>query len=188
MIVLTLGCCLAVGSLAGKWLIFGSFSDFSRLFKPVAISSKDNKVVKAFLAAESLIPNWNQGIYPPVHNWDQTIKLNNGLSFCIRAYQCVGGRFEGKFSDEPEFKTIADPGDYVYPCDIRINIGTGYLFCKASGLAAGLYQETVIYQFDLNQRRVVQRVVVDPVILPGDPKPVTSSPSKPSANAGSGNI
>ena len=175
---LALGCCMAVGLVVGKWLLIVNSPTYLRFFKPEAVSTKENKVVKAFLAARSIEPNWNPSIYPPVHNWDQSLNLHNGLSFSIKAYQCVGGKFEGRYSDEPDFKIIATPGDYIYPCDIRIDNDSKYLFCKASGWAAGIFQETIIFQFDLQKRKIFQRVIVDPRILPEDPKPLTPPLSK----------
>ena len=141
------------------------------------VSSPDHPLVKSFIAAQSLTPNWNKNIYPSVHNWDQTIELGNGLTFQILAYESVGGRFEGKYSDERAIRTIAVPGDYIYPCDIRVDLAKKHLFCKASGLAGGIYHETVIFEYDLLGRKVVDKIRVDPKLLPANPKPVTPAPN-----------
>jgi len=67
--------------------------------------------------------------------------------------------------DGPEL-TAVRPGDYIYPSDVRVDEARGVLYVKARGLAAGIWQETWLYEYDLQRRRELARALVDPSVLP----------------------
>lgn len=73
--------------------------------------------------------------------WNATLTLFNGSHVTVSAGQrpswvsvhYVESGFDG---------IAADPGDYVYPGDIRLDPRREILYTKAYGLAAGIWQET----------------------------------------------
>jgi len=59
-----------------------------------------------------------------------------------------------------EHFVAANVGDYVYPYDIRINNQNGRLDILASGVAGGIWERTVLFEYDLRARReIAQRGV-----------------------------
>ena len=75
----------------------------------------------------------------------------------------------GQFSDEPNPRLIGNPGDYVYPCDIRINASHTRLYAEASGIAMNNAKVTIVFEFDIPSRNLVQTYYVDPALLPKCP-------------------
>jgi hypothetical protein len=140
------------------------------------VSSPDDPIIKAFINAHSLVPTWNARIYPPVVSWDQKVDLGCGLTFVVLADEFVEGRFEAKLPNESTTRTMVIPGDYVYPCAIRINHDSKRMYFKASGLVGGLYPETRIYEYDPLKWQLVSMIVVDQKILPQDPQPLEPRP------------
>jgi hypothetical protein len=51
----------------------------------------------------------------------------------------------------------ANAGDYVYPYDVRVDKQNDRLYVIASGLAGGIWQRTVLFQYDLRMHRQTAR-------------------------------
>jgi len=67
----------------------------------------------------------------------------------------------------------ADPGDYVYPSDVRLDAQNDLLYVKAHGLAGGLSEQTWLFEFDLRGQRIMERRQVRNGILPMEcPEPL----------------
>jgi hypothetical protein len=80
----------------------------------------------------------------------------------------VGGRIVVRYQPDGPQVVAADAGDYVYPTDVRINEAKTVLVVKAMGLAGGIRHETWLYEYDLDRRRRLSKVLVDPAVLPGE--------------------
>ena len=98
--------------------------------------------------------------------WDETFDLGSGVSVRIDAACSVGGGVGGRYSDEPTPRTLASPGDDVYPCDLRIDWMQMRLYVRAQGLSSGFFERTELYEYDLQARRSPRQAVVEPTILP----------------------
>lgn len=65
----------------------------------------------------------------------------------------------------------ANAGDYVYPSDVRLDARNDVLYVKAAGLAAGIWSETWLFEYDLRaQRQLARRRVVNDVLPPECPE------------------
>jgi hypothetical protein len=140
------------------------------------VTSPSHPVVKSYLEAEIIAPAWNPCIYESQPMWNHAVPVGPGLSVTLTARCCIGGRFEALYSDEAEPRTVGRPGDYVYPLELRVDPRRMRAFGRASGLAGGIFQKTVIFEYDLQQRRAVSEIEVDPVLLPAPPEPAGSKP------------
>jgi len=70
---------------------------------------------------------------------------------------------------------IADAGDYVYPSDVRFDPNNDFLYVKASGLAAGIWDETWLFAYDTDRRQLVKRMKVVKESLPTECAEVISA-------------
>jgi len=142
----------------------------------VRITSPDHPTVKAFNASKSLIPVWSKNVQPPVHEWNEVLNVGEKLTLRVSALQTVGGKFYGQYSDEQESRLIGNPGDYVYPCALRFDAANSRVFGVASGLAAGIQQATILFEFDTRSRQLIHTYHVDPKLLPPEPAPLAKAP------------
>jgi hypothetical protein len=136
-----------------------------------AITDPSHPVVRAYLAAEVVAPTWNSNIHPSEPGWSTTLDIPSGVTVTLTARCCVGGRFRAKYSDELESRNVGNPGDYVYPLEMRMDRKTLHAFGMASGLAGGVSEKTVIFQYDLTRRQAIGQVEVSRKILPEPRKP-----------------
>lgn len=51
----------------------------------------------------------------------------------------------------------ASSGDYVYPSDVRFDADTSRLYVKTQGLSGGIWPTTDLFEYDLSERRLLQR-------------------------------
>jgi hypothetical protein len=83
--------------------------------------------------------------------------MTNGSKVAINAASMVGGMVTVKYLASGEQLIAANAGDYVYPNDIRINNLADRLYIVASGLAGGLWQRTVLFEYDLHAHLQIAR-------------------------------
>ena len=78
-----------------------------------------------------------------------------------------GGQIDLKYIPDGQEIVAADPGDYIYPADVRVDHARERLFIKASGAPAALGgPQTWLFEYDVARRRQTARVRVDPTVLP----------------------
>jgi hypothetical protein len=77
-----------------------------------------------------------------------------------------GGRITVRFLPDGAEQVAADAGDYIYPADVRLDGSGDVLYIKASGSRAVGGRETWLFEYDLQKREQVTRVLVDPTVLP----------------------
>jgi hypothetical protein len=141
--------------------------------RPNEITSPNHLIIQEFNSCRSEIPVWSKHIYPSVHEWAVSLDLGQGLTLRISADQTVGGRFLGQYSDEQPQRVIGNAGDYVYPCDLRIDKGRGIILAKASGLSGGIAKATILFEFDITSRQLLHAYQVASELFPPEPVPVT---------------
>ena len=78
----------------------------------------------------------------------------------------VGGGIVVKYEPDGASVIAAQPGDYVYPGDVRVSSGNDRLYVKAHGAAGGIREETWLYEYDLRARKQLARQLVAPDVLP----------------------
>ena len=127
---------------------------------------RSGTLIDHYRGAGCVQPNIAKGVTPPTRGWDATITVPGGLTIRIMAANMVSGNVGIRYlPDGPEL-TAVRPGDYIYPSDVRVDEARGVLYVKARGLAAGIWQETWLYEYDLQRRRELARALVDPSVLP----------------------
>jgi hypothetical protein len=139
-------------------------------------SDPNHPVVKSYLVATVVTPTWNPNISPSEPMWDLTLEPGNGQTVTVTAACCIGGRFLAKYGDETQPRIVGQPGDYVYPTELRVNRETRRVYGMARGLAGGIWHKTVIFEFDLVRRQQIGRVEVDDKILPPAVQPEGPKP------------
>jgi hypothetical protein len=100
--------------------------------------------------------------------WAAALVLSSGEKLTVEAVHGPGGTVELLDSASGKRWKVADSGDYVYPSDIREDLSKEQLIVKTEGLAAGLSEETWLFQYDVRSRRLLARVRVEPDVLPQD--------------------
>jgi hypothetical protein len=89
--------------------------------------------------------------------WETTISLRDGSKVVVGAAAWAGGRAIVTYPPAPQEYVAAQPGDYIYPVDLRIDTKGDILYVAASGLAGGLFEQTWLFAFDLKERRQIAR-------------------------------
>lgn len=123
-------------------------------------------LIDAYRKADCVVPVIVPDVGPPTRGWDATVTIPGGSKTTIKGAQMVGGRIEVRYDVDGQLQTAAKPGDYIYPSDVRLNAALGRLYVKASGLAAGIWHETWLYEYDLQKRKQLTKRRVDPGVLP----------------------
>lgn len=102
----------------------------------------------------------------PSRVWNATVSLIDGSKVIVTGNQIPSGRVDVHYVANGQEIVAADAGDYVYPSDVRLNPQNDHLYIKASGLAAGIWQETWLFEFDLRAKKLLKRQKVADKALP----------------------
>jgi len=132
--------------------------------RPVELRS--GTIIDQYRSAECVTPGIAEGVLPATRGWDVSLEMADKLTVRIKAGEHVGGNVVVRHLPDGQYLIIVPPQDYIYPNDVRVDRGRDMLYVKASGLAAGIWSETWLYEYDIRQRKVLSRVLVDPAVLP----------------------
>ena len=80
----------------------------------------------------------------------------------------VGGTIVIRYEPDGRSVTAVQPGDYIYRKDVRLNDRRDRLYVKARGLAAGMWDETCLYEYDLQNEKQLRKERVHPDALPAE--------------------
>lgn len=69
----------------------------------------------------------------------------------------AGGRIVATFRSDGQRVVVTNEGDYIYPADVRFEPATDRLYVVARGLAGGILNRTYLMEYDLRERRLVDR-------------------------------
>jgi len=94
--------------------------------------------------------------------------LPSGMKVNVRGAEMVGGRVSVRYLPDGPEVVAADAGDYVYPSDVRMSQQGTSLLVKADGLAGGIHQETWLFEYSLERRRLITKSRIDPDVLPAE--------------------
>ncbi len=129
--------------------------------------SRDS-VIDRYKAAVCLPPSKTLNIQPRAREWASALTLSNGNKVIVTGAQIPGGQVQVYFVSTGESFVAIDPGDYIYPAELRINAANNILYLKASGLAGGIQEQTWMFEYDLCRQRLIARVKVSNGLLPTD--------------------
>lgn len=105
---------------------------------------------------------------PHTREWNTSLTLPDGSKVVVSGTQSPGGRISVYYTNSGRKVVAADAGDYVYPSDVRLNAQDHLLYVKATGVAGGIRQETVIFAYDLLAQHLVARQEVTNDTLPAE--------------------
>jgi len=124
------------------------------------------ELIAAYTRATCVPPHaLDRSVSNPTREWDDTFDLGSDVAVKIGASCAAGGSLKGKYSDEPEPRTIAGADDSLYPCDLRIDWMQMRLYVRAQN-PDGASQRVALYEYDLQARRSPRESEVDPAVLP----------------------
>ena len=128
--------------------------------------ARSGALINAYKAASCVVPTFAKGVQPPTRGWDATLAIAGGSKATVEGADMVGGSISVRY--EPDGLTViaAQPGDYIYPADVRINENHDRLYIKARGFAAGIWAETWLFEYAVQKRKRVQKQRVHPDVLP----------------------
>jgi hypothetical protein len=119
------------------------------------------EIIDRYKAATCVPFSAKPSITPHTREWDTPLILRGGLRVIVSGADAVGGRIVVKYGYNDQInnrvEVAANAGDYVYPSDVRLNADNELLYVKASGLAGGIFHETILFEYDLRGRRLVRR-------------------------------
>lgn len=116
--------------------------------------------------ADCVAPTFAKGVEPATRGWDATIAIAGGAKATVQGADMVGGEVSIRYEADGREMVAVDPGDYIYPKDVRLNDAHDRLYVKASGAAGGIWDETWLYEFDLVGRKQVRKSRVHLDALP----------------------
>jgi hypothetical protein len=132
-----------------------------------SLPRRQHAVIDAYKTAVCVPVLAQSEIRPPsVRAWDATVRTGSGTSVVLSGYQGPGAGIVAKEVRTGEIHVVADAGDYVYPADVRTTADFARVYVKADGLAGGISRETWLFEYDLTQFRELNRVRVEPSVLP----------------------
>lgn len=87
---------------------------------------------------------------PVIEDWKSTLQIDGATA----RLSAKSGPFENvtlQYSDELNARTVYKYADYLYVSEIRYSTNS-VLYVKVSGIAMGIWPETLIIPFDLKKR------------------------------------
>ena len=135
--------------------------------------SSTDPLIERYIAATCVHVSANPKIQPHTREWDRNVSLRDGSSVTVSGAQVPGGRIRVAYPSGPLIEA-ADPGDYIYPNDVRMDSQKDLLYIRAEGLAGGLSLQIWLFEYDLHGQRILARLQVERNALP----PVCADPQK----------
>lgn len=99
--------------------------------------------------------------------WNETVALPDGPRLTVQA--TAAPSMSVIVVDEVTHARIvaADPADFVYPTDIRVDAGSARLYSRADGLRLGAFKQTWLFEYDLRGMEILtRRRIMHPESLP----------------------
>jgi hypothetical protein len=101
-----------------------------------------------------------------VREWNTQIHLRDGSIVVVSGEDFPTGWFTVTYPATGQSVTAADPNDYLYPDDVRLDAQSDLLYTRAEGLSAGMWQATWLYKYDLHGQKILERLQIKNGILP----------------------
>jgi hypothetical protein len=130
--------------------------------------ARSGRLIEMYRNADCVTPSFAKGVQPPTRGWDATITIIGGSKATIQGVDMVSGTIDIRYEPDGPSLEAVDPGDYIYPSDVRVNASRDRLYVKAQGSAAGIWEETWLYEYDLRNRKQAAKQLVHPDVLPAE--------------------
>jgi hypothetical protein len=102
-----------------------------------------------------------QHLYPThVREWDTALTLRDGAQLVVKGFDSVSSNVTVSYAATGQVVVAADPNDYIYPSDVRLDAQNELLYVKAHGSAVLGGEQTWLFEFDLRRQRITERTRV----------------------------
>jgi hypothetical protein len=131
------------------------------------VSPSSNALIITKYGAAACIPfSAHPRVSPHTREWDGELTLRNGAKVIVKGFDTVSGRITVSYPATGRDVVAADPNDYIYPSDVRLDAQNDLLYVKAHGLAVLSGEQTWLFEFDLRGQRILERRQIRNGILP----------------------
>lgn len=135
------------------------------LLSGCATPARTGRLIEEYARAQC-IPVSTIGL-PPERRWDHAIRVNDGTRVHLTGAENPGGRITLRYMPSDEMRVAVDPGDYIYPSDVRLSAEGARLYVRADGAPAYTSaQQSWLFEYDVAGRRLVAKQQVLPDVLP----------------------
>jgi len=132
------------------------------------VSDPNAQIIKGYKAATCIPLSAHRQVKPRAREWQSTFSLHDGSEVIVSGADVPGGRISVTYAATQREVLAADPPDYVYPSDVRLDARNDHLYVKAHGLAGGISGQTWLFEYDLDHQQLVRRERVKPDSLPAE--------------------
>jgi hypothetical protein len=129
------------------------------------ISDPNASIIKGYEEAACIPLAAERRIKPRTREWRTAVSLHDGSEVVIKGAEMAGGRIAVAYPATHREVLAVDPDDYIYPSDVRLDARHDHLYVKAQGLAGGIFEETWLFEYDLDRQRLVSRQRIRPSLL-----------------------
>jgi hypothetical protein len=112
-------------------------------------------IIDKYTRAQCVPVRFGPGITPPTRAWDHNLTLRGGGGAHISGQEMPGGQIDVRFQPDGSEQVAVDPGDYIYPADVREWPGSGCFARNPNRVAVGRSCRIVRLVDRLNTRREV---------------------------------
>ena len=81
-----------------------------------------NAIIAEYSRASCVALSDQPKIHPPTREWDASLSLKNRMQVVVTASDAVGGVVSLRDVTSGKSWTAINPGDYIYPSDIRLDL------------------------------------------------------------------
>ncbi len=129
-------------------------------------ASSSGPIITKYSAAACIAFSAIQPGFSHVREWDTALTLRDGAQVIVNGSDTPSGHVTVSYPAAGRVVVAADPNEYIYPSDVRLDAQNELLYVKAEGLALLDGDQTWLFEFDLRKQRIVQRTRVRNGILP----------------------
>jgi len=123
-------------------------------------------IIDRYNQAECIPVTLGNGSSSPTRTWDYTLITLKAGTVQISGRAVPDGDIQLTDRSNGWSEIIAKAGEYIYPADVRFARDSNVLYVRANGMAVPFGgNQTWLFEYDLSQRRQIQRVRVDPNVL-----------------------
>lgn len=133
---------------------------------PTAPTDRQGALIARYRAAACVAGSQNPEVTPRTREWDTPLSLPDGLRVVVRGAQGPCGEIVLFYPQTRSTVVAANGGDYICPSDVRVDLQKGLLYVKAQGVTWAGAGQTWLFEYDIHQRRLVNRQRVDDSGLP----------------------
>src|SRR5262245_40045372 len=116
---------------------------------------QSGEIIDHYRAGRCVEPIVVEDVSPATRGWNAQLTSASGARVNVRGAQMVAGRVVVRYLPDGPEVVAADAGDYIYPTDVRVSVARTNLIVRAAGVASGIWQEAWLFEYSLDERRLL---------------------------------